>query len=157
MPEEILRIIKEKNIDVIDLVLNAVSRSDPSEGIRLRLELAKRFITEAKEYMSKGDAVQASEKAYKAAEEVIKALAEKYNLPEGQQAIREGRWYAYQLSSAANKLSSTLGNWVINGWSSAYVLHVWGFHEAKLAISDIAGYVDEIERMIKETEKALSQ
>nr|WP_243666566.1 PaREP1 family protein [Vulcanisaeta sp. JCM 16159] len=38
----------------------------------------------------------------------------------------------------------------------AYLLHVWGFHEAKLGIDDIIGYVDEVERMVKETEKALT-
>ena len=41
--------------------------------------------------MDKGDAVQASERAYRVAENVIKALAEKYNTPEHQQAVREGR------------------------------------------------------------------
>ncbi|WP_243678837.1 PaREP1 family protein [Vulcanisaeta distributa] len=119
--EELIRVAEERGIDVEDLIINAIkSRSnDPSESIRIRLELARRYITEAREYMSKGDAVQASEKAYKAAEEVVKALAEKYGLPEYQQATREGGWYTHQLSSAVNKLSRTLGGWVLNGWSSA--------------------------------------
>lgn len=78
-------------------------------------------------------------------------------MPEFQQAVKEGRWYTYQLSSVANKLSRMLGNWVLNGWSSAYLLHVWGgFHEAKLGVNDVVGYIDEVERMVKEAEKILT-
>lgn len=62
LPEEILKIIKERGIDVVDLVLSVISRTDPTEGIRLRLELARRYMTEAREYMNKGDSIQASEK-----------------------------------------------------------------------------------------------
>ena len=40
----------------------------PQGSVRLRLGLA-----EAEEYVRKGDAVQASEKGYRAAEEVVKA------------------------------------------------------------------------------------
>ena len=156
IPRELIRIIEEKGIDVVDLVLSAVSRSDPSESIKIRLDLARKYMSEAREYLVKGDAVQASEKAYKAAEEVVKALAEKYNLPEYQNALKEGRWYIYQLSSVANKLSGTLGNWVISGWSSAYLLHVWGFHEAKLSADDVTGYMSEVEKMVKEAEKILA-
>ncbi|ADN49786.1 PaREP1 family protein [Vulcanisaeta distributa] len=156
--EELIRMAEERGIDVEDLIINAIrSRSkDPLESIRLRIELARKFITEARERLNTGDSIQASEKAYKAAEEVVKALAEKFNIPEYQQAIKEGRWYTHQLSSAASKLSRTLGNWVLNGWSSAYLLHVWGFHEAKLSADDIVGYVNEVERMVKEAEKLLT-
>lgn len=72
--EELIRAAEERGIDVEDLIINAIkSRSnDPMESIRIRLELAERFITEAKERLNANDAIQASEKAYKAAEEVIK-------------------------------------------------------------------------------------
>jgi len=127
--EELIRVAEERGIDVEDLIINAIrSRSsDPSETIRLRIELAKKYMAESREYLGRGDAAQASEEAYKAVEECIKALAERYNPPEHQQATKEGRWYTYQLGSAANKLTKLLGDWVVNGWSSAYVLHVWGF------------------------------
>ncbi len=155
--EDLTRIAEERGIDVEDLVINAIrARSnDPSESIRLRIELARRFIAEAREYMGRGDSVQASERAYKAAEEVVKALAEKYNLPEHQQAVKEGRWFTHWLGSAVNKLVRALGDWVLSGWASAYFLHVWGFHEAKLTINDITGYIDEVERMVREAENVL--
>jgi Archaeal PaREP1/PaREP8 family. len=78
-------------IDIEDLIITAMSRKDPQEGIKLRLTLARKYASEAEEYLKKGDSVQASEKVYKVAEEVIKALSEKFNLPEYQQAVKEGR------------------------------------------------------------------
>jgi len=63
-------------------------------------------MTEAEEYLKKGDAVQASEKAYKVAEEVVKALSEKLNLQEYQQAVKKGR--RYTLGSAVSSLSQQL-------------------------------------------------
>ncbi|WP_048062888.1 PaREP1 family protein [Caldivirga maquilingensis] len=155
MPKELIRIAEEKGINIVDLVLSEISKSDPSESMRIRLDLARKYISEAREYLAKGDAVQASEKAYKAAEETVKALAEKYNLPEHQSAVREGRWYTYRLGSAVSKLKA-LGDWVLSGWGSAYFLHVYGFHEAKLSVDDVAVYMSEVEKMIKEAEKILA-
>jgi HKD family nuclease len=57
-----------------------------------RIKLAENYLKETEEYLNKGDAVQASEKAYKVAEEVVKALAEKFRTPEYQSFLREGRW-----------------------------------------------------------------
>lgn len=88
--EELIRKAEEKGIDVEDLIILALSKEDPQEGIKLRMELAEKYMAEALEYLNKGDAIQASEKVYKVAEEVVKALAEKYNLAEYQQSLKEG-------------------------------------------------------------------
>jgi Archaeal PaREP1/PaREP8 family. len=95
-------------IDVEDLTITAMSRKDPQKGIKLRLTLARKLMAEAEEYLKKGDPVRASEKAYEVAEEVIKALSERFNMLEYQQAVKEGRWYAYTLGSASASLSKTL-------------------------------------------------
>jgi PaREP1/PaREP8 domain containing family protein len=71
--EELVKRARELGIDVEDLIITATSRSDPSNGLRLRLELARRYLNEAEDYVRRNDPVQASEKAYKAAEEVVKA------------------------------------------------------------------------------------
>jgi len=155
--EELIKRAEEKGIDVEELILSALSRVDPKESIKLRIELAEKYMAEAFKYLNKGDAVQASEKAYKAAEEVVKALSEKFNLPEYQQAVKEGRWYTYTLGKASNTLSSKLGNWVLDGWSSAYFLHVWGFHEAKLTTSDIISYLNRVKEMLEEAKKVLNE
>ncbi|MFP3483701.1 MAG: PaREP1 family protein [Caldivirga sp.] len=84
-------------------------------------------MAECHEYLDRGDPVHASERAYKATEEVIKALAEKFKTVEYQEALREGRWYTYLLSRVSKTLASQLGDWVLDGWNSAYGLHVWAF------------------------------
>lgn len=122
----------------------------------MRMELAEKYMAEALEYLNKGDAIQASEKAYKVAEEVVKALAEKYNLAEYQQSLKEGRWYTYLLGKASNTLAGKVGNWVLDGWSSAYFLHVWGFYEAKLTTADITSYIDRVKEMLNEAKKILT-
>jgi len=55
-----------------------------------RLELIKLLLIEADDFLMKGDAVQSSEKLYKAAEECIKALSE--NFEEVKAAEEKGKW-----------------------------------------------------------------
>ena len=155
IPEELIKAAEERGIDVIDLIINAIGKSDPSASIRIRLELAEKYLNEAREYMSKGDAVQASEKLYKAAEECVKALAEKFNTLEYQRAVKEGRWFTEYLQKASNTLVSILGDWVAIGWAAGYVLHVWGFHEAKLSVNDLTNYLRLVENLVINTRKAL--
>ena len=155
--ERLIRMAVERGINVEDLIINAIRNvsSDPTEVVRLRLELAKAYLSEAREYVGRGDAVQASERAYRAAENVIKALAEKYNTPEHQQAVREGRWHIDLLIKAVTTLSNKLGHWVSIGWASAFLIYDMGFHEAKLTVDAITGYIDEVEKMVREAEKVL--
>ncbi|BDC17726.1 PaREP1 family protein [Acidianus sp. HS-5] len=154
--EELIKKAEEKGIDVEDVILSALSKADPQAGIKTRLELAKKYLSEAEDYLSKGDVVQSSEKAYKVAEELVKALAEKFNLPEYQQALKENRWYTYSLTNAAGRLASKLGDWVKVGWNSAYVLHVWGFHEGKLDLDIVKVMMSDVKKMLEEAEKVLS-
>ncbi|WP_291765269.1 PaREP1 family protein [Caldivirga sp. UBA161] len=153
--EELIRRAEEKGINVEDLIITALSKLDPQEGIRIRLELAMKLLSEAKGYLERGDLVQASEKAYNVAEEIVKALAEKFNLPEYEQALKEGRWYTYTLGTAAAKLSLRLGDWVRNGWDSAYVLHVWGFHEGKFDSQSVKARLQDVEKMLEEVQKMM--
>jgi hypothetical protein len=147
---ELARRLMERGIDVVDVLLTALSREDPEGAIRERINIAEAYMAECREYLDKGDPVQASEKAYKAAEEVIKALAEKFKTVEYQEALREGRWYTYLLSRASKTLASQLGDWVLDGWNSAYDLHVWGFHEGKLTVDYVKVGVRKVETMINE-------
>jgi hypothetical protein len=153
--EEIVKRLRERGIDVEDVLIAALARQDPQESVKLRISLAERYMAECEKYL-KGDPVQASEKAYKAAEEVAKALAEKFGVPELQTALKEGRWYAYLLGKASNTLARMLGGWIADGWSNAYFLHVWGFHEAKLAVEDMTYYVNRVREMLNEAKKVLA-
>ena len=153
--EELIKKAEEKGIDIEELLISTISNNDPQNEVKLRLELAEKYMKEVEEYVKKGDPVQASEKAYKVAEEVVKALAEKFNLPEYQQAKKEGRWYTYLLAKASNTLAIKLGKWVLDGWNSGYVLHVWGFHEAKFTVNDITSYIERVKEMLEEGKKVL--
>ncbi|GAB6943616.1 PaREP1 family protein [Vulcanisaeta sp. JCM 14467] len=159
LPRVIYEKAREKGLDIEDLILYALMNAaqlDPSELAKARLELTEKYLNEAREYVSKGDVAQASEKAYKVVEECIKALAEKYGTPEYQQAVKEGRWFTYLLGRAARTLSIKLGEpRIVDAWSRAYDLHVWGFHEGKYGVDDvrtdlplIEWFVDYVKRLI---------
>ncbi|MEJ2771241.1 MULTISPECIES: PaREP1 family protein [unclassified Stygiolobus] len=150
--EELIKKAEEEGIDVEDIIINAIRNKseDPSISIKLRIEIAEKYINEAKKYLENGDITQASEKAYKSAEEVIKALGEKLNTKEYQLATKEGRWFTYYLSSVAS-----LTEWSRKGWSSAYILHVWGFHEGKLDIDTVKRYITDVEEMVDKAKKEL--
>lgn len=62
-----------------------------SEEVLKHIELAEKFLVEGRELIDR-DPVQASEKLYKAAEEVVKALATALNLEEARKAIESGGW-----------------------------------------------------------------
>jgi hypothetical protein len=153
--EELIRKLKSKGIDVDDVLLDALSRKDPEESVKERLKLAERYLNEAKEYLQRGDPIQASEKAYKVAEELIKALSERFHTSEYEEFLEMGKWSTYLLGKASKSLSVKLGDWVINGWNSAFDLHVWGFHEAKYNVRDVEVGLRIIEEMFKEAKKVL--
>ena len=51
--ERLIRIAEENGIDIVDLVLQALPRRDPSEGVRLRIEIAEDYVREYEEYIRK--------------------------------------------------------------------------------------------------------
>jgi hypothetical protein len=119
------------------------------------LELAERFLEEGKALMDK-DPIQASEKFYKAAEEVVKTLTVYYNLSDILKTIeRKGRWTVTELEEAVELISQRVGEWFITSWDSAWAVHVWGFHEAKLNSKAVKIRVPYIERMVLEAKKLI--
>nr|WP_245521939.1 PaREP1 family protein [Pyrobaculum neutrophilum] len=63
--------------------------------------MAERFLAEAEQYVERGDAVQASEKLYKAVEECVEALAEALGVEALGEVRRRGRWDTWLLGRAA--------------------------------------------------------
>jgi hypothetical protein len=47
LPEEVINEARRRGIDVVNLVINAISRYDPMAGIKVRVELAKRYLEES--------------------------------------------------------------------------------------------------------------
>jgi hypothetical protein len=119
------------------------------------LELAERFLEEGRALMDK-DPIQASEKFYKVAEEVVKTLTMYYNLSDILKTIeRKGRWTVTELEEAVELISQRVGEWFITSWDSAWAVHVWGFHEAKLNSKAVKIRVPYIERMVLEAKKLI--
>jgi len=153
--EELIRRAIEKGIDIEGLLIREISKNDPQEGIKLRLEIAEKYMKEACDYLMKGDDIQASEKAYKVAKEIVKALAEKFKTEEHKQATAEGRWYTYLLASATNDLSKRLGDWIADCLNAGYVLHAWGFHEGKLDVDKISVNIEKVKKMLEKAKSIL--
>ena len=121
------------------------------------VEVAERFLAEGRELIDK-DPVQASEKLYKAAEEVVKTLALALNLPEARRATESGGWWSKLLEKAAQGVARTLGiKEFILWWDTAFRLHVDVFHEARLSSEDIRERYEYIEEMVNLARKVLRE
>jgi hypothetical protein len=71
-------------------------------------------------------------------EECIKLLSETMELPEHEEAEKEGRWWSKLLVRASKRLASEFGESKIeDAWTRAFNLHVWGFHEKALAAEHV--------------------
>jgi hypothetical protein len=121
------------------------------------VEIAEKFLVEGRELIDK-DPVQASEKLYKAAEEVVKTLALALNLPEARKATESGGWWSKLLEKAAQGIAKALGvKEFIPWWDTAFKLHVDGFHEAKLSSEDVKERYEYIEAMVNLARRILQK
>ncbi|MCC6004202.1 MAG: superfamily I DNA and RNA helicase and helicaseubunit [Thermofilum sp.] len=126
IPEKILQEMDKRGLSITDLILSSL-KIDPSVALEARVEMAEKYFQEAEEYVSKNDPVQASEKLYKAVEDCIKTLAQFFDTPEYQTAIKEGGWWTQLLGKAARRLSRILNEPRLEyTWAIAYDIHVWG-------------------------------
>jgi hypothetical protein len=119
------------------------------------VELALKYLEEGRRLIDR-DPVQASEKLYKAVEEVVKALMMYYRLNDILDRVNErGRWTVTELEKAVETISERLGEWFRVAWDEANYLHVWGFHEAKLDADAIKVRQSNIEKMVKKTQEII--
>lgn len=96
----------QKSLPVEELMIEALSKYlnislDPDEKAELHLKLSEKFLREAYDLLAKGDYVQASEKSWGAAAQVVKALAAK----EGKELKSHGDLWRY-----VNDLVKKLGD-----------------------------------------------
>lgn len=142
IPEKLAKELERRGLSVVDIVASALDL-DLETVIEARLELAEEYLREVEDYIGKGDVVQASEKLYKAVEECVKALAQRYTTSEHQAALKEGRWWTQLLGKVARRRSKMLREPKIEyTWAVAYDVHVWGFHEAKYDVEDLKDDVE---------------
>jgi len=159
LPKRLAAEVSRRGFDIELIVIETLLEKlnlDPSEEVATRVGVAEHFLEEARRCVEKGDAVQASEKLYKAAEECIKALAIRFGVPEAEEARREGRWWTKLLARASRTLSAALRDPMIRyAWEDAYDLHVWGFHEAAYNIDHVRMSVPTIEQLLVKTRELI--
>jgi hypothetical protein len=121
------------------------------------LDIAMRYLEEGRNLVDK-DPVQASEKLYKAAEEAVKTLAIFLGLDEARKAIEQGRWSSILLFDAIDTVAIKLNIKELPlWWRAAWVLHVEGFHEARLSRDRIKKDYKYIEAIVDLTKKVLQE
>ena len=161
IPEALAKAIRRRGcVDVEAFVLEALGRVldlDPREELETRVAVAEHMVMRAREELQRGDAVQASEKLYKAVEECIKVLACIEGLEECRRAREEGRWWSKLLARAASRLSRRLKEpLIVEAWEAAYNLHVHGFHEHALDAEDVGQRLPVIERLVEYAKRLLA-
>ncbi|RLE56594.1 MAG: superfamily I DNA and RNA helicase and helicaseubunit [Thermoprotei archaeon] len=155
VPRRLIEKAQELGIDINDVVLKALANTlnlDVRELTNARLEIAEKFLEEAKEYIRKRDPVQSSEKLYRAVEECIKVLAEVLKVPQLEEVKKRGRWTTWLLGMASTDLSRVLREERIAlTWSKAYEVHVWSLHEARYRVEDVGIAVPVVEWLLTYT------
>ena len=119
-----------------EAVLAQLNADDPATRAELHWELCEKYLREAKEFLAKGDFVQASEKAWGAAAQAVKAVA-----------AREGRVLRShrELHLFVASLVGRLGDEELRRlWSAAGELHR-NFYEAWLPPALVKGYVKDVD------------
>ncbi len=119
------------------------------------LSLAIKFLNEGKKYVELNDPVQASEKLYKASEEAVKALASVAARDVYEEALKRGKWTVKLLYDAVSELSMKVYVNILHWWDDAWVLHVEGFHEARLTIDHVKDRLKSIDKLIETSMKVI--
>jgi len=123
--------------------------------VKQRIDLALKYLEEGMKLTDK-DPVQASEKLYKAAEEAVKVLAVRFGMEDILKVVGEkGGWTVTELEKAVSRISKKLGGWSRYSWDAAWVLHLWGLHEAKLDSNAVKERMLDIEKIVSEARKVI--
>jgi hypothetical protein len=160
IPRRLFDEIVKKGIDIESYIIDLLTKMfnlDPIVSVESHLELSMKYLDEGRSLIDK-DPIQASEKLYKAAEEVVKALTIYFNLSDIIEKVNERkRWTVTELDKASRMISEKLGKWFRSSWDTAWALHVWGFHEAKLDSESVRDRLPDIEKMVMEAQKVVKR
>ncbi len=124
---------------------------DPEADVELHLELCEKYLREAEDLLARKDYVQASEKAWGAASQILKALAarEGRELRSHAELWRELWEYADEL---AEKLSDRELRYL---WRTANALHQNSYEnwmsarEVELSVRDVERFVERLRSILK--------
>ncbi|MCS7367950.1 MAG: PaREP1 family protein [archaeon YNP-WB-062] len=131
---------------IAELFLKQLDIKDPEAKVELHMKLCEKYLKESEDFLAKGDYVQASEKAWGAASQMVKALAAR----EGVELRSHG-----ELHREVIKVAKEVGDDEIRLlWQSAISLHQ-NFYENWLPpemveknIGDVGKFVDKLKHLL---------
>jgi len=136
--------IEEFTVEVLSKALNIPL--DPNEKVELHLKLAEKFLREAEGFLVKGDYVQASEKGWVAASQMVKAVAAKGGL--------ELKSHA-SLWGYVDGLVEKLGDgglrrmwWAANNLHQNFYENWMTPRDVKYAIEDVKGFIGKLRKLL---------
>jgi uncharacterized protein (UPF0332 family) len=132
---------------VAEILSKALSHTlDPSEKVELHLKLAEKFLREAEEFIAKGDYVQASEKGWDVAAQMVKAVAAKENLE-----LRSHASLWEYLDKLAEKLQDVELRrlwWTANSLHQNFYENWMTPRDVKYAIEDVKKFVEKLKKLL---------
>jgi PaREP1/PaREP8 domain containing family protein len=136
--------IEELVVEILSKVLN--HPLDPSEKVELHLKLADKFLRETEEFLAKGDYVQASEKGWGVAAQMIKAIAAKENLE-----LRSHASLWEYLDKLAEKLQDVELRrlwWTANNLDQNFYESWMTPRDVKYAIEDVKKFAEKLKKLL---------
>jgi uncharacterized protein (UPF0332 family) len=136
-----------------ELLVNVLSerfgeKLDPDTEVEMHLRLSEKELMEAEEFLRKGDLVQASEKAWGAAVQIVKAVAAR----EGRELRSHAELWRF-VDEVAGRLSDVE---LRRLWRTANVLHQ-NFYENWMPPSDVRYAIEDVKEFVGKLRKLLQQ
>jgi uncharacterized protein (UPF0332 family) len=157
LPKKIERKLKEEaertGVSEEELVLEALSKAlneplDPEARLEVHLKLSEKYMREAEDLLAKGDYAQASEKAWGAAAQIVKALAAR----EGKEIRSHASLWEY-----VDELAEKLGEIELRHlWGRANNLHQNSYEnwmparDVRLAVNDVKMFVERLKVILSQ-------
>jgi len=144
-------IATSSGVDVEELVVETLARAlnvplDPQDMVEFHLKLCEKYLVEAEELLKRGDYVQASEKGWGAAAQVVKAIAAK----EGRRILSHG-----ELHREVVRVAKALNDDEIRRlWQSAIALHQ-NFYENWLPQEMVERNIEDVKKLIEKLKRLL--
>jgi len=124
-----------------------LNTEDPQIKAELHLKLCEKYMHEAEEFLAKGDYIQASEKAWEASSQMVKALAAK----EGEELRSHASLWQY-----VDRLAEKLGDAELRHlWRTASALHQNFYEnwmpprEVELSTRDVKTFIEKLRAVMK--------
>jgi uncharacterized protein (UPF0332 family) len=141
----------KKDISMEELIVEILSKAlnhtlDPSEKVELHLKLAEKFLREAEELLAKGDYVQASEKGWDVAAQMVKAVAAKENLELKSHA---SLWeYLDKLAEKFQDVELRRLWWIANSLHQNFYENWMTPRDVKYAVEDIKKFMEKLKKLL---------